>query len=391
MENIQFADIAKDTPAYVFDIDALVARVAMIKDKIAPAKLCYAMKANPFLVRPLIGKVDRFEVCSPGEYEICHNYGVEPSQIVVSGVNKTYESMKRIMLLSGGAGIFTIESMRHYEIFNMLCKELSMSISIIIRLTSGNQFGVDKDTFTIIAQKVIADENMKLCGIHYYSGTQKKDSKIQKELDKITEFVEDLRVNKGIEVPELEYGPGLSVAYFKGDEDEETGAKADNLRKILDGLNSFECVTIELGRYIAYECGYFVTNVVDLKKNGENITCLIDGGIHQLNYYGQMMGMMIPYIDVISSEVSDDTEIYNIHGSLCTVSDVITRGVELSRLSIGDTLIFKRCGAYSVTEGIALFLSRSLPQIKFYTKECGFVTVRDTVETYIINSQREGD
>lgn len=33
--------------------------------------VCYAMKANPFLIGTLDKKLDRFEVCSPGEFAIC--------------------------------------------------------------------------------------------------------------------------------------------------------------------------------------------------------------------------------------------------------------------------------------------------------------------------------
>ena len=57
------------------------------------------------------------------------------------------------------------------------------------------------------------------------------------------------------------------------------------------------------------------------------------------------------------------TENYEICGSLCTVSDVIIRQVPLANPETGDILVFERTGAYSVTEGISLFLSRDLPRI----------------------------
>ena len=57
----------------------------------------------------------------------------------------------------------------------------------------------------------------------------------------------------------------------------------------------------------------------------------------------------------------------------------------MNHLEIGDTLIFENVGAYSVTEGIYLFLSRALPKV-YLKDENGYLTlVRDAMETSDIN------
>ena len=62
------------TPAYVFDIHELRRRVKEIKRVLGDQiELCFAMKANPFLVSYLDPFVDKFEVCSPGEYSCTEN------------------------------------------------------------------------------------------------------------------------------------------------------------------------------------------------------------------------------------------------------------------------------------------------------------------------------
>ena len=53
-------------------------------------------------------------------------------------------------------------------------------------------------------------------------------------------------------------------------------------------------------------------------------------------------------------------------------------------LEVGDLLCFTRIGAYSVTEGPALFLSRNMPRIVLHT-ENGKVLVRDTIHTSKLN------
>ena len=70
------------TPSYVFDLDILKERVMGIKDALGnKACICYAMKANPFVIGPMNSYIDKYEVCSPGEYEICHRQGIAPLQL----------------------------------------------------------------------------------------------------------------------------------------------------------------------------------------------------------------------------------------------------------------------------------------------------------------------
>ena len=77
---------------------------------------------------------------------------------------------------------------------------------------------------------------------------------------------------------------------------------------------------------------------------------------------------------------------YNICGSLCTVGDVIVKNLELKDAKIGDMIAFYNIGAYSVTEGIYLFLSRRMPAIVMYSKKTGYRIVRNSVDTFLINS-----
>ena len=56
--------------------------------------LCYAVKANTFITKELIDTIHRFEVCSPGEAEICRAVGVPSENMVISGVYKTPEVME---------------------------------------------------------------------------------------------------------------------------------------------------------------------------------------------------------------------------------------------------------------------------------------------------------
>lgn len=374
------------SPSYIFDLDALKERVLNIKKILGKdINICYAMKANPFIIEEMKDYIDRYEVCSPGEYEICQRHSVKKDVIIVSGVNKTYESMERIMSLCNGDGIFTIESAEHYDILSKVCKEKNIHIRVVIRLTSGNQFGIDKDMFKNILLQLKDNEYLDFAGIHYYSGTQKKLKKVIKEVAMLEEFAEELQDEYGVATDILEYGPGLLFNYFEGEETPSFEEQLSELKDILKDIKSFKHVTLEMGRFIASECGYYCTEVVDRKCNNGSEYAIVDGGIHQVNYYGQTLGMKKPFMDVITCNDTYELQKINICGSLCTVNDVILRDVSLPQLDKGDILIFKNCGAYSITEGMALFLSRELPAVIFYNNDTGFVRVRERIGTYLIN------
>ncbi len=379
-----------DSSFYVFWTDALLQRIELIRQELgSDIGVCYAMKANSFLVESLADTADYFEVCSPGEYEICNLRGINPDKIIISGVNKTMASMERIISLCScdgvAKGIFTIESIQHYEILSKIAISNNIHIKVILRLSSGNQFGMDYDTVYEVLERINDDDNIEFYGIHYYSGTQKKLSKIETELEMLDNFGRAIADKYGMKPQLLEYGPGLSVSYFKTDKEVSAQEQLQILKKALDKITSYDKINIEMGRFIAAECGFFVTNVVDVKNNFDINYCILDGGIHQLNYYGQLMGMKLPVIKAITHAQSPTVK-YNLCGSLCTVSDVLVKEVELPQLEAGDYLIFEKCGAYSVTEGMSLFLSRDLPEIYTYSEKTGIKLLRHTYDTYTLNT-----
>ena len=58
-----------DSPFYLFDLDAFHENIRRIRRETGDAaKLCFAMKCNPFLMPQAAPEVDRLEVCSYGEY-----------------------------------------------------------------------------------------------------------------------------------------------------------------------------------------------------------------------------------------------------------------------------------------------------------------------------------
>lgn len=378
-----YKDMADCTPAYVFDIDAFALRIKSVAQKLAGIPLCYSIKANPFLIKYLPEEITHLEVCSPGELKICEATGVDLSRIIFSGVNKTAENVKNAM--DDNVGIFTAESLLHLQLINDYAVECGKKVQLILRLSCGNQFGMDEaDIESIIAEK---DKyaGTDIVGIHYYAGTQKKKAVfIKKELETLDTFLQMLRDKFGFIPSMVEYGPGMAVEYFGDDPETTDMLLLDEVSVLLNEFKEKYPLSVEMGRFFAADCGTYFTKIADTKVIHDINYAICDGGIHHLKYYGQTMSMQIPPIEVLNP-VNNENKFWSVCGSLCTVADVLVRKVELCGAGEGCVLAFGRCGAYSVTEGSVLFLSRQLPKIYIFSDELGLIQVRDTLESFKIN------
>ena len=408
-----------DTPLYIFDLDDLKDTM-MIARKILNGKagLCYAMKANPFIASAMSKYADRIEVCSYGEFLACMQENIPPEKLLISGVLKIKKELYDILERTAGRAIYTVESMSQLKDMRTWALQTKTRLHILIRLTSGNQFGMDEEDVMKAASVIQKDPYLTLEGLHFFSGTQKRKTELIKkeleELDRVMRRLAQYRKDAGgtgksgsldseklsaaSEELTLEYGPGLNADYFVNDR--KLLSFPEELTDVAGMLSPCGYrVTIEMGRPLSADCGYYVTRVKDIKKNAGNLYALVDGGIHHIHYDGQMNGIWHPKISLLkydktqaeanSGTQTDKEENWNICGSLCSVNDILCRNIAFCGLASGDVLVFSKAGAYSMTEGMSLFLSHALPAAVFFSKSEGWTIARGHIDTYNFNIKSE--
>lgn len=376
---------ALPTPSYVFDSDLFAKRAALVREAFGPKTgLCFSIKANPFLLGCLPEVFDKIEVCSPGELTICEKIGADMSMVIFSGVNKTARDVERAM--ADHVGTFTAESMLHLQLINDCAVRNGRKVPLLLRLTGGSQFGMDEAELLAVIQNRDRYPGVDIVGIHYFTGTQKrKISLIEKELSLVEAFVDRVESDFGFRLERVEYGTGLAVDYFADNadaaEEERLNAIAPAIRALAEKVE----LTVEMGRFFAAPCGFYFTRVMDTKTCCGVNYAIVDGGLNMLKYDGQIQGMQIPVITHLGKS-EEPAEKWTLCGSLCTTADVLARNAEFSGLKIGDTLVFHRTGAYSVMEGMAVFLSREMPTVALYSEKHGLKIVRRQIETDIFNT-----
>ena len=376
------------SPAYIFSERAFAARAGMVKETLGnDTDICYSIKANPFLLAVLPDVFSKIEVCSPGELEICKALHIDPSKIIFSGVNKSLDEIRAAM--DHGVSIITAESRDQIKHISTAASERGVTAEVLIRLSCESQFGMDRsDLFGVIAGRE-SIQGAEIRGIHYFTGTQKtRPKEIIKEVSRLTGLLDELESELGYRAECVEYGPGLAVDYFDAEADEKEEARLREISAAIRDLSQRVHLTVEMGRFFAAPCGWLVNTVVDTKTNDGVNYAILDGGIHQMKYDGQIQGMQIPVITRISDNDTDgpESEKWTLCGSLCSTADVIARGVPFSGLKRGDRIVFHRTGAYSVCEGISLLLSRDLPSVYILDDSNVLRLVRSRIETAWLNT-----
>lgn len=375
------------TPLFLFDGDELEARVFKMKEIVGDAwKLCYSMKANSFLVPWMDHLIGMLEVCSPGELDICKTLHVPGDHILYSGVNKTAQNVADAV--DYGCHMYTCESIRHVHLLHEEAKRRQKVLPVLLRMSSGSQFGMIKTELYDVIRHRDAYPYLSIEGLHYFAGTQRKQLiRQKKELAMLKDLFIDVKERYGFILRRLEYGPGFAVPLFEGDDFSDDLRPLKELKEDLLSFSELAHVQIEMGRFIAASCGRYMTTVEDCKKGEMTDYAIVDGGIHHVNYIGNLMGMKTPKIRVLNP-AGQEKKTWCLCGSLCSTNDVLAREFTQSGIKEGTVLCFENSGAYAVSEAMTLFLSRKAPAVVLCYN--GSVRlVRDGFETSVFNTIQE--
>ena len=381
---------AVGTPSYIFDLDEFEKRALLVKKYFGDTVgMCFSIKANPFLLGRMPACFDKIEVCSPGELTVCERTGADMSTVIFSGVNKGFADVERAA--DDNVGTFTAESPLHMQLVSDAGVRRGKVFPLLLRVTDikgGSQFGMSEETVFDLIRHRDEYQGVEIVGLHYFTGTAKRKAKpIEKECDYLIDLTARIKAELGFTVQRIEYGTGLAVDYFSDNADAEEEERLASVAPKLKELAEVAELTVEMGRFFAAPCGYYLTKVVDVKTNFDINYAIVDGGMNQLKYNGQLQGMQIPEIlHLKDSEPEGEEQPWTLCGSICTTADVLARNAVFTDLEIGDVLVFCRTGAYSCMEGISTFLSRELPVIAEYSEKEGLRILRSMLFSDKLNT-----
>lgn len=374
----QIDKLIGSTPFYAYDKTLIANKVANLKsalpDKI---QLHYAIKANPYpsLVHFMVGHVSGFDVASKKEMLLALQSGMPATEISFAGPGKTHEDIQAAIV--AGITLHT-ESQTEIDRAIVLGDSLNIKPNIAIRVNpafelkasgmkmagGSKPFGIDEEQLPQILNELPYDKiNFK--GFHIFAGSQNlKAAAIIEMHEKTFALAQQLVSLTPVQIDYINIGGGLGIPYFPGEQrlilDEISVNLTNLLNQYQEALGDIEII-MELGRYLVGEAGVYVSKVVD-KKTSRNTTYLIcDGGLHHhlsnSGNFGQVIRKNYP-VAIGNRLNSNDNELINIVGPLCTPLDILADKVKLPVSNIGDYVVVYQSGAYGASASPQDFLSQ---------------------------------
>ncbi len=356
---VRLLDIAAEygTPAYVYDEQHLINRCNVAVEAF-PDGVAYASKS--FLCREMARLAQRcgmgLDVVSGGELFTVLSAGVDPSQIVFHGNNKSNAELAQA--IEAKVGLVVIDSFDEIERIESLSP--AKPVRCLLRVTPGieahtHEFvvtGIDDSKFGVVlgngdaqhaVDRIRKSKAIELVGAHAHIGSNIYETfPFQKAVEVLEPFV----IKN--ELTELCVGGGLGVAFMEGDSVPTITEWGASIQKAVQESNlpSDIRVTAEPGRSISANAAITIYTVGTIKDvPGVRKFVSIDGGMNENPrpiLYGSPYEVFLPR----SPEAIRPMKA-NIVGKLCESGDFIMKDALIpADTAVGDILATPVTGGY---------------------------------------------
>ncbi|GHF51068.1 diaminopimelate decarboxylase [Streptomyces mashuensis] len=393
------------TPAYFLDEDDFRARCRAWKEAFGDdADVFYAGKAflSRAVVRWLHEEGLNLDVCSGGELATALSAGMPAARIALHGNNKSTEEITRAV--EAGVGRIVVDSFQEIVRVAHIAERLGKRQPVQIRVT----VGVEAHTHEFIAtahedqkfgiplaggqaaeavRRALKLDGLELLGVHSHIGSQIFDtSGFEVAAHRVVGLLRQVRDEHGVELPEIDLGGGLGIAYTSDDDPREPREIATALREIVHrecaaaGL-AVPRISVEPGRAIVGPTAFTLYEVGTVKElPGLRTYVSVDGGmsdnIRTALYDAQ-------YSVALASRTSTAAPMLSrVVGKHCESGDIVVKDAFLpADTAPGDLLAVPATGAYC----------RSMASNYNHALRPPVVAVRDGQARVIVRRETEED
>ncbi|MFF2652866.1 diaminopimelate decarboxylase [Streptomyces sp. NPDC058045] len=358
------------TPAYFMDESDFRARVHDWRGAFGPgADVFYAGKAflSRAVVRWLHEEGINLDVCSGGELATALAAGMPAERIALHGNNKSAAEIERAV--ESGVGRIVLDSFQEIERVAGTARRLGRRQRVQIRVT----VGVEAHTHEFIAtahedqkfgialadgqaaeavRRALAQDSLELLGVHSHIGSQIFDmAGFEVAARRVVSLLAQVRDEHGVELPEIDLGGGLGIAYIADDDPREP----QEIAKALGEIVGREClaarlrtprISVEPGRAIVGPTTFTLYEVGTVKPlEGLRTYVSVDGGMSD-NIRTALYDA--EYSVALASRASEaEPMLCRVVGKHCESGDIVVKDAFLpSDLAAGDLIAVPATGAY---------------------------------------------
>ncbi|MDQ7004469.1 MAG: alanine racemase [Ghiorsea sp.] len=383
----QHAESGNTFNAYIYDTARLTKRTLCLNNMMPQGvEVFYAMKANPhptFLEAARKAGVTGIEIASLGEANKAVDAGFSPSQLIYTGPGKSLEELA--WCVNNSIRTIHIESLAEAHRIQNLCVAAGKSQDVLLRINANfdihdaqttfsggsKKFGIDEEQLDVALPQILALDKLNFHGLHVYaaSGVLNVDDLLH-NCELVFDLTQRIEAEyQGVRCDIIDFGGGFGVDYEETGNDFDPQAYADGLSTMIEkyGFQGRHFV-LELGRWLAAECGWFATEIIDIKTSRGKKQVVCAGGI---NHFRRPAALSINHPMAIvnlgrgklfETQESIHQEKVYFGGPLCTSADKLANDVLIEEAHIGDIAVFGLAGAYGLSMSNNGFLSHALPQ-----------------------------
>ena len=368
------------TPFYVYDIDAVEARVATLRTAVGPRfEVAYAVKANPslalltVLARTGIGA----DVASRGELRTAWKAGFPASRLLATGPAKSDADLEA--LIGAGVGQIHAEGPEELERMEAIASRLNRSVRVGLRLNP--EWGIEEKTVIIggpgakkfgfdlpSARRALRDRarfpHLEIGGFQVFNASNVLDARaLVENTRRVLELAASLSRRYDVPLRVVDFGGGLGVPYQDGEKPLDLKVLGRGLARLAANVARVPHLektrlVFEPGRFLVAEAGEYVVRVIGTKSSRGRFYVLVDGGVHHL-LRPALIGT--PHRVRAVSPGPGRKRACAVAGPLCTSVDLLHPSARMPAPAAGDLLSVENAGAYGYTESMPLFLSHEWP------------------------------
>ncbi len=358
------------TPLYVYDEETIrtIAREYKSAFRDYPnIKMLYASKAfmTKAICKILSSEGFGFDVVSGGEIYTAYSAGVNMSDCLFNGNNKSVDELN--MALELGVGKISVDNFLELALLNEIAISKGKIVDILLRITPGiechtheyiqtghldSKFGFDL-TQIDSALELIIDEykNLDLIGLHAHIGSQIFEPQIYyDEVGVMLKEIDRIKNKFGLELHTINLGGGLGIKYTENDLPPSVSEISEKITSAIDyyskeyNLGDVN-IYIEPGRSIVGTSGVTLYTVGSSKQvpNGKKYVA-VDGGMADNPRPSLYQAV---YTAQVANKPNDElTQTVTIAGRFCESGDILIKNVKMPELDEGDILCVYDTGAY---------------------------------------------
>lgn len=395
------------TPLYVLDEETIRAVCRDYKkafSKYKKVRMMYASKALCTMGTSVLISSEGFgfDVVSGGEIYTLHKAGIDMSNVLFNGNNKSIDELNLTLDLS--VGRISVDNFLELSLLNELAKSKNLVANILLRITPGiechtheyiqtghldSKFGFDLTQIDEAVDLILNTySNLKLHGLHAHIGSQIFETKVyHDEIEILIKELSRLDEKFNLKLDEINIGGGLGVKYTEKDVPPSTYEIADVIINSLnENIQKYKIepptVFLEPGRSVISTAGVTLYTLGSSKQvpHGKKYVA-VDGGmadnIRPAMYEAEYIAQIANKPDF---ELSQNV---TIAGRFCESGDILIKDINLPEIEEGDILCVFNTGAYNYSMASNYNRVQKPAMVLVNNSQSDIIVNRETLEDLI--------